>query len=248
MSTLQEILGFVRPRETFTSSGTFDVPSNVQTVYVTMIGGGGGGAASRRNSLDRQPGGGGGGQFLYRARVSVTPGASVSVTVGSGGAGGSTTGGVVDGSDGTASSFGSLSCPGGTGGTCPDSNVAQPNHGGAGSTRGGVSRDLDAADNLGDDGEPLPHPAGFRGLFYGNTLPSIGEGGAGASSSTQRCGGGGGGFEGDGGDAAIDTTGPVTGGSGDANSGAGGGAAHLQAASGTATGGDGADGIVIVEW
>lgn len=244
-----DVTRVLRPNEIFTSDGTFDVPDDIYTVWVTMIGGGGGGAASRRGDLTRQPGGGGAGQFVYRARVSVTPGASISVTVGQGGAGASTTGGVADGSNGTASSFGSLlSCPGGTAGICPDSNVASAKHGGHGATTGGVESGTD----FNNDGESLPHPASFRaGSDADNTqniLIFTGVGGTGATSGTQRCGGGGGGFNGNGGDAIIDTTSPAEASDPDANSGAGGAAAHLQNSSGTATASDGADGIVIVEW
>ena len=70
----------------FTSSGTFNVPANVHSVRLTMIGGGGGGAGTYQSS-----GGGGGkggatGELIVGMRVKVTPSSSVTVTIGAGGA------------------------------------------------------------------------------------------------------------------------------------------------------------------
>jgi hypothetical protein len=78
-------------QEIFTSSGTFTVPSGVTTVYVTGCGGGGGG-------LDSWGSGGGAGAWCMKVPVTVTPGGTISVTVGSGGS---------VNNNGGASSFGS---------------------------------------------------------------------------------------------------------------------------------------------
>lgn len=59
--------------QTFTSSGTFTVPAGVSKVKVTVVGGGGAGYTETYNGARAQ------------AVVSVTPGASISVTVGSAG-------------------------------------------------------------------------------------------------------------------------------------------------------------------
>lgn len=59
--------------QTFTSSGTFAVPAGVSKVKVTVVGGGGAGYTDTYNGARAQ------------AVVSVTPGASISVTVGSAG-------------------------------------------------------------------------------------------------------------------------------------------------------------------
>ena len=94
----------------FTSSGTFTVPSGVTQVLVTLIGGGGGGSKGGGGSLSGAGGGGGG--VYYRTPVTVTPGSSIPVTIGSGGAGGTSS--HIDGYAGGTSSFGSyLSATGG---------------------------------------------------------------------------------------------------------------------------------------
>ena len=75
---------------TFTSSGTFTVPSGVTQVSAVCIGGGGGASGSPGTSNFGGAGGGGGG--LAYGTFTVTPGESLSISVGSGGAGGSGTG------------------------------------------------------------------------------------------------------------------------------------------------------------
>jgi hypothetical protein len=86
----------------FTSSGTFTVPTGITSVLVTVVGGGSG------NNTTYNPQGGQGGYAV--GNVSVTPGASISITVGTGSAG-------VSGNAGNAansSSFGaSISATGG---------------------------------------------------------------------------------------------------------------------------------------
>lgn len=71
----------------FDESGTFVVPDHVAAVDALLVAGGGGGGHGYANAS--QPGGGGGaGGLLISSSVSVTPRASISVTVGAGGAGG----------------------------------------------------------------------------------------------------------------------------------------------------------------
>jgi hypothetical protein len=91
--------------------GTYDldVPAGVSVMWITGRAGGGGGT-SAFGSDNGACGGEGGGTFAQR--VSVTPGARIRVTVGAGGAGGATVG-----SNGGATSFGSLiTLTGGAGG------------------------------------------------------------------------------------------------------------------------------------
>lgn len=88
----------------FTSSGTFSVPSHVSRVYVRGKAGGGGG-----NNGTVSMGGGAGGEF--EGWVTVTPGSTVTVTIGAGGTSNN------PGSNGGTTSFGSLaSATGGKGG------------------------------------------------------------------------------------------------------------------------------------
>lgn len=100
---------------TFTTVGStnWTVPANVTSVEVLVVAGGGGGGSEHG-------GGGGGGGVVYQTAYTVTPGASIPVTVGGGGAGGTysaTNGGGGDGATGNNSIFGSLVAFGGGGGT-----------------------------------------------------------------------------------------------------------------------------------
>ena len=90
------------------ASGTWTIPNGVTEVEVLVVGGGGAGA--RSSSFD-SPGGGAGGLY-YSTNWSVTPGASVGVTVG---AGAPTTTVVGDGANGQNSVFGSIIAYGGEG-------------------------------------------------------------------------------------------------------------------------------------
>ena len=78
----------------FSTPGTFDwtVPAGVTSICGVAIGGGGGGMCSRGTSSGSQvtASGGGGGGLGYFNALSVTPGDTVEITVGAGGAGGST--------------------------------------------------------------------------------------------------------------------------------------------------------------
>ena len=92
--------------QTFTSSGTFNVPAGVTSVKVEVIGGGGAGGGVSGGAAD---GGGGNGGYAEEI-VSVTPSTGVSVTIGAGG--------VAAGGNGGTSSFGAfLSATGGNGGS-----------------------------------------------------------------------------------------------------------------------------------
>tara|TARA_A100001388_G_scaffold271724_1_gene250935 strand:- start:640 stop:2355 length:1716 start_codon:yes stop_codon:yes gene_type:complete len=88
----------------FTSSGTFSVPTGVSSVDVLVVAGGGRGSG----------GGGGAGGLIYRPGFTVTPGGTLSVTVGQGGLKGplqGCVGGV--GANGQNSVFGTLTAIGG---------------------------------------------------------------------------------------------------------------------------------------
>jgi hypothetical protein len=107
--------------QTFTSSGTFTVPSGKTTVKVTVIGGGQGGYSAYNvyscpiYVVGGASGGGGGTAVEYI--TGLTPGGTVSVTVGAGGAGAAWTGDSTPGATGGTSSFGAYcSATGGSGG------------------------------------------------------------------------------------------------------------------------------------
>lgn len=114
-------------KQRFTSSGTYTVPEGVTTVWLTMCGGGGaGGVVYIYGSSCCYGAGGGGGSAILDEPVTVTPGESISITVGTGG----TTGA------GGASSFGAYkTCAGGgLGGTASTSIGGAA--GGAGGQKG----------------------------------------------------------------------------------------------------------------
>jgi hypothetical protein len=89
-------------KQLFTTSGTFDVPEGVNTVWVTLVGGGGGGGGGAGGGT----GGGGGGGAAYLAYPLSVDQPSYSITVGNGGNGGTNNAG--NGGNGGDSSFGSL--------------------------------------------------------------------------------------------------------------------------------------------
>jgi len=102
--------------QVFTSSGTFTAPTGVYNVKVTVVGGGGGGGQGSTElagyTTISYPGGSGGGGGVAAGHISVTPGQTYVVTVGSAG-NGSNSG---NGSAGGTSSFGSLLTGAGGGG------------------------------------------------------------------------------------------------------------------------------------
>ena len=73
----------VRDQQEFPTPGTysFTVPTGVTSICAVAIGGGGGGASDVNDG-----GGGGGGGLQYRNNVAVTPGETLTVVVGAGGA------------------------------------------------------------------------------------------------------------------------------------------------------------------
>ena len=155
----------------FEASGTFVVPPKVYTVYVTMCGGGGGGGRGIGYY------GGGGAQCWIKQPVSVTPGDSITVTVGAGGTGKTSSDG--NGTAGGASSFGSLlSASGGA----SASGAAGGTGGMAGAANGVSSVKYNTADYVcfsraGDGGGCLLGPGGAG-------LTSMGKGTSGQNYPT----------------------------------------------------------------
>ena len=247
---LQLISGIPSWRDTtntqnFTSDDTFIVPAGITKAWITATagGGGGGGGGGYGGSFDVLGGGGGGGgggrQAVDFDVVGLTPGETVTVTVGAGGAGGAG-GSAANGAAGSAggvTSFGAhLSLTGGTGGGGGvRGDTGNPGDGGAGGANGGGS----GSGAGGTGGEGASGTNGGDGIY--------GDGGAGGASSGGAGGGGGGGtLFGDGG-AGADGGGTNNADNSDGHgTGAGGGSGNSGDNGGA--GGDGDSGILIVKW
>ena len=168
--------------QSFTSSGTFSVPSGVTAVDVLVVAGGGAGGGDAG-------GGGGAGGLIFRPGFTVSPGGTVSVTVGAGGA--TTPGGAV-GSTGQDSVFGTLTAKGGGGGGGGQGiSTAGGSSGGARSGQSSVA----SANQSTQSGESGNYGFGNNGGIS-NSSPGGGGGGgagaAGAQNGTPNTGGDGG--------------------------------------------------------
>lgn len=157
-------------RARYTSNGSFTVPAGVTQIWVSGCagGGGGGGGAGANGSAATSAGGGGGGagQSIIRVPYTVTPGQSISITigaggtVGAGGANGANNGGA--GGAGGNTVVGSLvTLTGGSGGGGGISSGASGGSGGTGFPNG----------SYGDDG------VAFCGGGAGASSPFGGGGG-----------------------------------------------------------------------
>lgn len=79
----------IQGKKTFSAGATWKVPDDVYSVDAFVVGGGGGSAASYKDGgyIDLSRSGGGGGGYTAKKTFSVTPGESLTVTVGAGGKG-----------------------------------------------------------------------------------------------------------------------------------------------------------------
>jgi hypothetical protein len=89
--------------QVFTSSGTFTIPAGVTTIKAQFLGGGGGGGRGRQEEYNGGTGGTGGTGQAYIGGL--TPGLTLSITVGGGGSGTSSV--ATNGNPGGASSIAS---------------------------------------------------------------------------------------------------------------------------------------------
>lgn len=209
--------------QVFTSTGanTYTKPWDMLSAKVCVQSGGGGGGSSSNTGVGQtSPGGGGkGGGYGEKIMTADTIAPTETATVGAGGSAASA---------GGTSSFGShVSVTGGGGGT--SAGVADTSAI-AGGTTGGVSTGGDI--NIeGDDGED------GIGMRDATDNVQFAKGGRGGGSFL-----GGGGNEG-----SVANAGDAAGTAGNNYGGGGGGAASCDTAGAGATGGSGAQGIIIVE-
>jgi hypothetical protein len=189
--------------ESFTSDGTFSVPSGVTTVDVLVVGGGGGGGAPSPNPGSVMfAGGGGAGGLIFIPSYPVTPGGTVTVTVGNGGPRANANTGS-NGQDGTNSVFGSPGDPGlGSG----DVLTAKGGGGGGGSTDpsdkpgvfggsggGGGGRCGSPVGGVGGTGQQSTQPGQSGAYGFGNnggTAQGNAAGGGGGAGGGGNCGNG----------------------------------------------------------
>ena len=250
------------PTPTLTNT-SWTAPTGVTQVEVLVVGGGGGGGYNGG-------GGGGAGGLLYSAAYTVTPGTSYTVTVGTGGVGGS--GSTVLGSVGTNSVFDALTAYGGGGG---NSRSATSGTTAGGSGGGGGAAGTGFANSAGT-GVAGQGTAGGVGTASDLGANAAGGGGGGAGNSGQvgsyvLAGGGGNGLNfsitgtptwyagGGGGGTCVNGLNPAQGGLG---GGGGGGIATSQAGvtgtagtgggggggNGSGTPGTGGSGVVIIRY
>jgi hypothetical protein len=233
--------------ETFSAvqSTTWVAPPGVTSVEYLIVAGGGGGG----NGYDTGGGGGAGGGMVLSGNLSVVPGSSYSVVVGTGGTGGSAIRSNVNGTDGGNSSFdaiialggqggyGSRSAPGGVGvkGLAQSSNVTSGRGGNGGGNQGSaVGGCGGGGGGAGGDGS--------NGTGSANNPGSGGVGGAGIASTISGLSA----TYGAGGNGARGNT-AVTGANGTANTGKGGGGGS-NATGSAGAGGNGGSGIVILKY
>ena len=180
--------------QSFTSSGTFSVPTGITSVDVLVVGGGGGGG-------NPNAGGGGAGGLVFVPGFTVTPGGTVTVTVGCGG--GAQTSQTV-GNSGQDSVFGTLTAKGGGaggGGNGPTENTPIRNGEPGGSSGGGGAGEQGFTSQSVGGSATQPTQSGQSGAYgFGN----IGGTASGRPApQANRSGGGGGGAGGAGGNGAV---------------------------------------------
>lgn len=214
----------------FTGPGTFTVPAGVTQIWVSACAGGGGGAGGGDNSAGQSSnvgggggGGGGAGQSIQRFPFTVTPGQSISISIGGGGSGG-------------AGGAGGNAGDGGAGGNTVIGSLVTLTAG-----SGGGHGLRPTANSVGSGGAAGAGGAGYPYGGFGVDGNYAGNGGQGASSPF----GGGGGA----GRAGVGAGIAGNGASGYGSGGGGGGAGYASATQANgAAGGPGAPGIVIIEW
>ena len=117
--------------QSFTSNGTFTIPTGVAALKVTVVGGGGGGGNANDSDGAAWGGGGGGGGAAIKYLTGLTAGNTLAVTIGSGG-GAASAGGTSQVASGTQS-ITTVSASGGGGGTSRVGGIGNGATGGIGS-------------------------------------------------------------------------------------------------------------------
>jgi hypothetical protein len=162
--------------ESFTSSGTFSVPVGVTSLSEVLVVGGGGPGASASSATGS--GGGGAGGLIFMPEYPVTPGGTVTVTVGEGGDSHRGSCGQPEGTAGQDSVFGTLTAKGGGyGGGGPGGVGGSSGGSGGGSSPGGSATQPTQPGNSGAYGFG---DNGAAGGSYESPFGAAGGGGGGA--------------------------------------------------------------------
>lgn len=225
----------------FTSNGVFVPPPGVTRVRVLVVGGGGGGAGSHYV--------GGGSGHVRVGEFDVT--GAVDVAVGMGGSG-ADPGNDYSAENGQESSFGAfLTASGGEGSLAEAAGGGGGGSGGGGAGNGGFGGNGGTAGSDGEDGET--YEGGVGGNFddlEGFTSAIVAPGAGGLAGMSSNSGGGGGGgvlinwASPSGGNGAASFSGR----GGHGYGGGGGSGGYSDSDGGYARGGNGANGVVYVEW
>ena len=209
---------------TLTSSGNFTVPEGVTELWISGCAGGAGGGGSQTTSNATVAGSGGGssGGFVQRFKLAVTPGQVIPYTIGAAGTGGAAGGGI--GGDGGNTTFGSyLTLLGGKGGAV------------------GQSASDSASGGIGGLGGPTGSGGG-HGSWGGDSQNTNGGGAYGGKGGDCPFGSAGGQVRGNVNPiAGMDAVGYGAGGGGA-------GGANMNGAHTGAKGGNGAPGVLFIEW
>ncbi len=168
----------------FTSSSTWTVPANVSKLRIQLVGGGAAGGGI--TTVDYGAAGGGAGGYCDTI-VSCTPSQSVTITVGAGGTGSSSTGGAGGTTSVVATGFDVYATGGIGGGPGASGNSAGGNPG------QGFSAAIAIYGGYGGDGQTLPSNASFGGNGGASFFGGGGRGGAGGGLAGVAPGSGGGG-------------------------------------------------------
>lgn len=201
--------GIYTGQQTFSPGGsyTFNVPAGITRLLVEVVGAGGGGAGSVNGGFPS--GGGAGGGYGRKLLTGLTPGATLTITVGTAGTAGALGGGaggtggtssvsgtgfttitVTGGSGGTAGTAGSLGSGGATPGTCTGGgDLILTGQAGQDGQNGGANNVV----ALGGDGgfSPLGYGQPGRCFGAGSSGTGFGGGGGGAQGGTAAAGGAG---------------------------------------------------------
>lgn len=170
-------LDIVDGTQAFTTSGSglWTVPSGVTNIGFMAIGGGGAGPAA---SIGHYSSGGGGGAIGFKNNITVTPGQTISFSIGAGGSGASGNGGNTSISIGGAT----YTAGGGTAGSSAAMSSGTLLAGGAG---GGATGAWDGSHSGGPGGDTFRLAGSSTGAVSGGGGGAGGMGGTGGSGSPQ---------------------------------------------------------------